>query len=36
MDVEEQKDTYAGFIKYSIRGVIASVLVLAFLGLFVA
>ena len=36
MDIEEQKTTFDYFIKYSIRSVLAIVLVMAFLGAFVA
>lgn len=36
MDIDEQKSTYSSFMKYSVRSVIAAVIVLGLLGLFVA
>ncbi|MBL4838848.1 MAG: aa3-type cytochrome c oxidase subunit IV [Kordiimonadaceae bacterium] len=36
MDIEDQKDTYAGFIKVSIRATIAVIVVMALLAAFVA
>lgn len=36
MDIEDQKKTYEGFIKISVRSTIAVVLVMAFLAAFVA
>lgn len=36
MEIDDQKQTYEGFIKFSVRGVIATVVVLVFLAAFVA
>lgn len=36
MDIEDQKATYAGFMKYSVRSLIAAVVVLVLLAAFVA
>ncbi|MEX0298196.1 MAG: aa3-type cytochrome c oxidase subunit IV [Kordiimonas sp.] len=36
MEIDEQKKTYDGFIKISVRSTIAIVLVMAFLAAFVA
>lgn len=36
MDIKEQKSTYDGFIKVSVRSTIAIVAVMVFLAMFVA
>jgi hypothetical protein len=36
MDIEEQKGTYDGFIKYTVRSTVAIIVVMALLAIFVA
>jgi hypothetical protein len=36
VEIEDQKNTFDGFVKYTIRSVIAIVVVMALMGIFLA
>lgn len=36
MEIEDQKNTFDGFVKYTVRSVIAIIVVMALMGIFLA